>query len=268
MTADQLRALFTMAYRAGFIEACQWTEPVSQDVDSHAFYARLEKFIEEHTPMFQDTRPAAVASHAEGEVVAIVGEAADAWKIVAYGEQNTGWIPPGDKIKTAFFLKDVPIGTKLYTHPLRSGDEAERTVKENLTVDDEARDAAYWKDRAHAAEDKIASQSLMDVCRQCDECAPYLKEDETPVQRIERERKDVTACLRLLQVERTLTDIDRLVDRFLAWPLPSSVCPDGCVMNRDYPYRVGTNLLTADEAKAMFIHALGRDDAMAARGEK
>jgi hypothetical protein len=141
---------------------------------------------------------------------------------------------------------------KLYANPPRSVDEA--------------RDSAYWKDRAHAAEDKIASQSLMDVCRQCDECAPYLKEDETPVQRIERERKDVTACLRLLQVERTLTDIDRLVDRFLAWPLPSSVCPDGCVMNRDYPYRVGTNLLTADEAKAMFIHALGREAAMDARG--
>lgn len=258
MTADQLRALFTMAYRAGFIEACQWTEPVSQDVDSHAFYARLEKFIEEHTPMFQDTRPTAVAySPVESIGVASRNEAdggnkeAVAWQ---YRVQGKPWRTVSKSTFDKYRYGNNYEWRELFTHHPRSGDEA--------------RDAAYWKDRAHAAEDKIASQSLMDVCRQCDECAPYLKEDETPVQRIERERKDVTACLRLLQVERTLTDIDRLVDRFLAWPLPSSVCPDGCVMNRDYPYRVGTNLLTADEAKAMFIHALGRDDAMAARGEK
>jgi hypothetical protein len=51
--------------------------------------------------------------------------------------------------------------------------------------------------------------------------------------------------------------IDKLVDRFLAWPLPESVCSDLCVTDRKYKFpRSGTNLLTADEARAMFQHVL------------
>lgn len=50
-----------------------------------------------------------------------------------------------------------------------------------------------------------------------------------------------------------MTDrIQKLVDRFLAWPLPKSVQSDLCV-TEDYPHqRSGTNLLTADEARQMF----------------
>jgi hypothetical protein len=168
----------------------------------------------------------------------------------------------GDIGRVTMYLPYSFIGRTVYLY-----DHAYRYQTDNSCTHGET----YWKNRAHAAEDKIASQPLMDVCRQCDECAPYLKKDETPAQRIERERKDVTACLRLLQIERKLTDIDRLVDRFLAWPLPPSVCPDGCVMDSSYPHRIGTHLLTAEEAKAMFIHALGRDELLEAdhkTGEK
>jgi len=49
---------------------------------------------------------------------------------------------------------------------------------------------------------------------------------------------------------------EEMLSRFLAWPLPKSVLPDACVMNRDYPYRVGTHLLTADEARQMLGHVL------------
>lgn len=48
-----------------------------------------------------------------------------------------------------------------------------------------------------------------------------------------------------------------LVDKFLTWELPKSVCSDTCVTTRDYPHsRTGTNLLTADEAKQMFEYLL------------
>lgn len=50
---------------------------------------------------------------------------------------------------------------------------------------------------------------------------------------------------------------DEMVDRFLAWKLPKSVLPDACVMDREYPHRIGTNLLTADEARQMLEHVLG-----------
>ena len=42
-----------------------------------------------------------------------------------------------------------------------------------------------------------------------------------------------------------------MVDRFLTWPLPASVCSDPCATTQGYPHRAGTNLLTADEARAM-----------------
>lgn len=52
--------------------------------------------------------------------------------------------------------------------------------------------------------------------------------------------------------QKTDEEIKRLVDLFLAWPLPKSVRSDTCV-TVDYPHqRSGTNLLTADEARQMF----------------
>jgi hypothetical protein len=50
---------------------------------------------------------------------------------------------------------------------------------------------------------------------------------------------------------------DEMVTRFLNWKLPASVLPDPCVMDTEYPHRVGTNLLTADEARQMLEHVLG-----------
>lgn len=45
----------------------------------------------------------------------------------------------------------------------------------------------------------------------------------------------------------------KLVDKFLAWPLPKTVCSDLCVTVHNYPQpRSGTSLLTADEAAQMF----------------
>ena len=53
-------------------------------------------------------------------------------------------------------------------------------------------------------------------------------------------------------------DISKLVDRFLAWPLPKTVRPDLCVMYLDkWPHQAfGTSLLTADEARQMFEYVL------------
>ena len=68
------------------------------------------------------------------------------------------------------------------------------------------------------------------------------------------------------------TAIAEMVNRFLCWPLPKDFCPDGGVKferkvgtlegERDRAdmgpgwWPIGTNLFTADQAKAMFEHAL------------
>jgi hypothetical protein len=66
----------------------------------------------------------------------------------------------------------------------------------------------------------------------------------------------------------TDSDVKAMVDRFLGWKLPKDFCPDaGISFKPTKPYEgdeygnswwpVGTNLLTAEQAKAMFVHALG-----------
>ena len=45
-----------------------------------------------------------------------------------------------------------------------------------------------------------------------------------------------------------------LVERFLTWPVPADVYPDG---TPGQPGRTGTNLLSAPQAKAMLQHVLG-----------
>lgn len=50
---------------------------------------------------------------------------------------------------------------------------------------------------------------------------------------------------------------DEMVSRFLTWKLPKTVCPDAVASDRSSPYRSGTNLLTATEARQMLEHVLG-----------
>ena len=51
-------------------------------------------------------------------------------------------------------------------------------------------------------------------------------------------------------------NLDEMVNLFLTWPLPESVCSDLVATRRGYPNRTGTTLLTAREAKLMLEHVL------------
>jgi hypothetical protein len=53
-----------------------------------------------------------------------------------------------------------------------------------------------------------------------------------------------------------MKNLDALVSRFLAWPLPADVCADGCATVPNYPHRSGTSLLTAAQARQMLEHVL------------
>lgn len=74
----------------------------------------------------------------------------------------------------------------------------------------------------------------------------------------ETEGEDVAEVINQQRDDERRKQIDRLVDRFLAWQLPQSVCSDLCVIDSKYAHsRSGTNLLTAEEARQMFEHVLG-----------
>ena len=69
---------------------------------------------------------------------------------------------------------------------------------------------------------------------------------------------DLAAACELVRVAPRMAlqlRLKEMVDRFLAWPLPYSVCADGCA-TRQQAGRIGTNLLTADEAMTMLKHVL------------
>lgn len=51
-------------------------------------------------------------------------------------------------------------------------------------------------------------------------------------------------------------NIEKMVERFLNWKLPETVCSDLCVTHLGQADRVGTNMLTAAEAKNMLEHVL------------
>ena len=57
--------------------------------------------------------------------------------------------------------------------------------------------------------------------------------------------------------------IDKIVDRFLSWPLPKDFAPDGGVSftpsSNPHSWPIGTNLLTAAQAKTMVEHILADD---------
>jgi hypothetical protein len=62
------------------------------------------------------------------------------------------------------------------------------------------------------------------------------------------------------------TKIDKMVNRFLGWKLPDDFAPDcGISFAKFHPNGttrfapVGTNLLTADQARMMFEHVLAGD---------
>ena len=61
------------------------------------------------------------------------------------------------------------------------------------------------------------------------------------------------------------TKLDELVNRFLTWPVPADVYPDG---TPGQPGRSGTNLLTAQQAKDMLTHVLAYALAEAAKSER
>lgn len=65
-------------------------------------------------------------------------------------------------------------------------------------------------------------------------------------------------------------DIEKLVNRFLGWPLPKTFAPDCGISfdgrkddewNKNKMWPTGTNLFTATEARQLFEHALGQSEA-------
>ena len=63
----------------------------------------------------------------QAEPVAVVGTQVDVWRGC-----DGRWAPPGGPIKTALMLKDMPVGTMLYTAPPQRKPLTERHLKEGV----------------------------------------------------------------------------------------------------------------------------------------
>lgn len=74
----------------------------------------------------------------------------------------------------------------------------------------------------------------------------------------------ITSIADALEERNVQPNIDRAVDKFLAWTLPTDFSPDGGISFKNEPdargytpsWPIGTNLFTATQAKQMIDHIL------------
>lgn len=83
MSTMTLEQALELGYRAGFISACNWPQPCSQDVDSPSFAIELRGFIEKHTPL---TRQPEVS---EGDVRTACRSAYPNWEKFTQSERES-----------------------------------------------------------------------------------------------------------------------------------------------------------------------------------
>jgi hypothetical protein len=92
--------------------------------------------------------------------------------------------------------------------------------------------------------------------------ADFLTEARDACRRTKANREMYDHCIAAMRDASSKPDLpvvavtEEMVSRFLSWKLPKSVRPDECALDQNYPHRIGTNLLTADEARQMLEHVL------------
>lgn len=79
---------------------------------------------------------------------------------------------------------------------------------------------------------------------------------KTEIEKLEISDENKNKIFELIDREMKV-NVPELVEKFLRWELPKSVCSDQCVAVRDYKFpRSGTNLLDINEAKQMIEYLL------------
>jgi hypothetical protein len=196
----------------------------------------------------------------------------------ALGEVSDGWCGHARAVNWSN-RQGPPPGTKLYASPQRAPGVTEGCAIQ-LSADD-------WNpyELLDVVRHSLAANTPAVIVERIDECLRQQKQTQraalaAPVSAVGVDEvrrvmpkgaslRDYLArlgCGELKPVDQMelanmLDDgIDRAVDRFLAWPLPKDFAPD-CGVNFtpiDHPHcwPIGTNLLTAAQAKAMFEHCL------------
>lgn len=84
------------------------------------------------------------------------------------------------------------------------------------------------------------------------------------IRKLRREKFDLESKMR----RHALPDVGEMVNRFLGWKLPADFHPDCGISfdgrkddewNKNKTWPIGTNLLTQEQAKAMFLYCLGSE---------
>jgi hypothetical protein len=198
----------------------------------------------------------------------------------ALGEVSDGWCGHARAVNWSN-RQGPPPGTKLYASPQRAPGVTEGCAIQ-LSADDwnpyELLDVAR---RSLAADMPTVIVERIDEClrqqKQTQRAAPVSAPGVDEVRRVMpkgaslRDYLARLGCGELKPVDQMelanmLDDsIDVAVDRFLAWPLPKDFAPDCGISfdgrkddewNKGKTWPIGTNLLTAVQAKAMFEHCL------------
>jgi hypothetical protein len=128
-------------------------------------------------------------------------------------------------------------------------DEKEPTPR----TDDLAKELPPYKGKWVEAEDCAELERELAEAKKWEEVSD---KQQRYIAQLEDEKEDRAALSATLTTGASKMEVtDKMVDRFLSWPMPFSVCADLCATKQG-PGRVGTNLLTADQARQMLEHVL------------
>ena len=148
--ADQWKADVITALRAALAqeqaEPVAWMQPRTVDgyLRPDLGYETCSKSDYGAFPVYRAPPKAEPAQ----KPAAVVGTQVDVWR-----GWDVRWAPPGGPIKTALMLKDMPVGTMLYTTPPQrkplSGLEVERLLEQVIGSLSAARNLVRAVERAH-----------------------------------------------------------------------------------------------------------------------
>lgn len=159
-------------------------------------------------------------------------------------------------------LTETPLPST--AQPLAAGRKPEKQFDAGRSADEPASqpgagsfmDRTDWPDNTSAERIRMLNRLATDLRKMADLCADGSQESLTL-----RVAADVIVAQSEDYHDARRALVATMVDRFLGWPLPKDFGPDAGISftpsTHPMGWPVGTNLFTADQARAMFEHALG-----------
>lgn len=170
-----------------------------------------------------------------------------------YELQRQAFGAPVDKPRVVALIERVNDALKHHARPLPSAAQSAGGPCRWRVKDEQDEDLIeYWRRAFPPASNEVAAADIIEELeRELAEARAIAERQMNDAEAARLELAEIKAKTK----ENSMKITDAMVDRFLQWPMPESVCADLCA-TKQQTGRVGTNLLTAIEARQMLEYVL------------